>query len=119
MTATVAFQTNRYSAPFKYVGKDVDIRATDLLVEIYYNKERICTHNRLPSYAKYQWATDESHMPDHFHQQKKWDSDRILSWASNIGPNTELVVKRIFDSVKIKEQGYNSALSVLKLSKKI
>lgn len=113
----VAFETNRYSAPYKYVGKNVDIRTTDLLVEIYYNKERICTHKRLPRYAKYQWSTNESHMPDHF-QEPKWDSKRILDWATSIGPSTTLVIKRIFDSLKIKEQGYNSALSVLKLSKK-
>jgi transposase len=113
----VSFETNRYSAPYKYVGKIVDIRATDLLVEIYFNKERICTHNRLPSYARYQWSTDENHMPDHF-QNPTWDDERILNWASTIGPNTSLVINRIFDSLKIKEQGYNSALSVLKLSKK-
>lgn len=113
----VAFDTNRYSAPYKYVGKSVDVRATDLLVEIYFNKERICTHNRLPSYARYQWSTDENHMPDHF-QNPRWDDERILNWASTIGPGTSLVIQRIFDSLKIKEQGYNSALSILKLSKK-
>jgi len=113
----VAFETNRYSAPYSYVGKSVDIRATDLLVEIYFNSERICTHKRLPSYAKYQWSTEESHMSDHF-QNPQWDDDRILNWASTIGPNTSTVINRIFNSVKIKEQGYNTALSVLRLSKK-
>ncbi|WP_408608766.1 Mu transposase domain-containing protein, partial [Alkaliphilus serpentinus] len=113
----VAFETNRYSAPYQYVGKTVDIRATDFIVEIFFNKERICSHSRLPSYAKYQWQTDESHMPDHF-QNPKWDDKRIVDWASSIGPCTKTVIERIFNSVKIKEQGFNSALSVLRLSKK-
>lgn len=113
----VSFETNRYSAPYRYLGKSVNIKATDFLVEIYFNNERICTHKRLPSYAKYQWSTEESHMPEHF-QKTKWDDQRIIKWASTIGPFSNIVVQRIFDSVKIKEQGYNSTLSVLRLSKK-
>jgi len=56
-------------------------------------------------------------MPDHF-QNPQWDDRRILKWAATIGNCTTIVVNRIFNSVKIKEQGYNSALSVLRLSKK-
>ena len=45
------------------------------------------------------------------------NDERIRSWASTIGPNTLEVIDRIFRGVQIKEQGYNSALSVLRLSK--
>jgi len=55
-------------------------------------------------------------MPDYF-QQMEWDDERIRSWAESIGDNTSLVIERIFESVKIKEQGYNFCLSVLRLSK--
>lgn len=46
-----------------------------------------------------------------------WDVERIQNWAQKIGPNTLEVINRIINSVKIKEQSYNSALAVLKLSK--
>jgi hypothetical protein len=55
-------------------------------------------------------------MPDKFHHAK-WDDERIKKWAYSIGPCTGEVIDRIFASVRIKEQGYNSALSVLRLSK--
>ncbi len=55
-------------------------------------------------------------MPDKFHHAK-WDDERINKWAYSIGPCTSEVIDRIFASVRIKEQGYNSALSVLRLSK--
>ncbi|WZL81198.1 IS21 family transposase [Vallitaleaceae bacterium 9-2] len=32
----VAFKTNRYSAPYSYVGKKVDIKASESIIEIYY-----------------------------------------------------------------------------------
>jgi len=41
----------------------------------------------------------------------------IKKWATSIDDNTAEVIDRIFQSVNIKEQGYNLALSVLKLSK--
>ena len=42
---------------------------------------------------------------------------RMLSWAATIGPYTNDVIAKVFRSVKIKEQGYNSALAILRLSK--
>lgn len=42
---------------------------------------------------------------------------RMLSWAATIGPYTNDVIARVFRSVQIKEQGYNAALAILRLSK--
>lgn len=112
----VAYKTNRYSAPYNYVGKKVDLKVSDTLVEIYYKSERLYSHKRLPDYVKYKWATCEEHMPETFHQAQ-WDDERIRNWAHSIGVCTAEVIDRIFASVRIKAQGYNSALSVLRLSK--
>lgn len=112
----VVYKTNRYSAPYKYVGKKVDLKVTESLVEIYYKSERICSHKKKPDYAKYKWSTNEEHMPDQFNHTN-WDDKRIKKWASSVGLCTGEVIDRIFVSVRIKEQGYNSSLSVLRLSK--
>ena len=48
----------------------------------------------------------------------EWDDVRIKKWASKIGPNTRKVVNIIFERCKIKEQGYNPAMSILHLSDK-
>ena len=47
-----------------------------------------------------------------------WDDVRIKNWAGAIGKYTAEVVGRIFEGVSIKEQGYNPALAVLRLSNK-
>ena len=47
-----------------------------------------------------------------------WNEDRIQKWASSIGKYTGEVVERIFETVTIKEQGFNPALAVLRLSNK-
>lgn len=112
----VVFEKNNYSCPYAYVGKEVDIRATDTTVEIYFRNKRLSTHDRFPSYISNGYRTHSEDMPDQF-QQPEWDDDRIKKWAYSIGNHTGEVVDRIFSGVKIKEQGYNSSLSVLRLSK--
>lgn len=86
-------------------------------MDIYNKQQRIASHRRFGSHQKYQWATVPAHLPDQFNQPE-WDDTRMKHWAESIGPSTDSVVQRIFDSVKIKEQAYRSILSVLNLSKK-
>ena len=56
-----------------------------------------------------------------FHNNKfdsvnlEWNEQRLLKWATEIGPNTEEVIKRLFDSSVIREQAILPAISVLKL----
>ena len=54
----VAFETNRYSVPYKYYKKcrnerKVDLRVADTIVEIYRDGARIASHLRCPSYVRY------------------------------------------------------------------
>ena len=86
-------------------------------LEIFYNHSRIAIHPRLPDYMKYKYSTIEDHIPDSF-QKVEWDDERIKRWANKIGPSTLTVITKIFDTVQIKEQGYNSCLAVLKLANK-
>ena len=54
----------------------------------------------------------------HSFARPEWDDERIRRWARKVGPSCAEVVERIFARVKLKEQAYNPALSVLRLSKK-
>lgn len=113
----VVLEKNHYSCPYQYVGRKVDLKLTDSLVEIYCKGDRIAAHHRIPEYLSNKWATKPEHMPDQF-QQMQWDDQRIRRWANKIGSAAAEVIDRIFLSVKIKEQGYHSCLAVLRLSRK-
>lgn len=113
----VVFEYNRYSCPYQYVHKKVDLRITDTTVEIYSGDNRLTTHNRFSAGRKNQYATHAEDMPDKF-KFSPWDDIRIKNWADSIGKYTAETVERIFESVSIKEQGYNPALAVLRLSNK-
>lgn len=112
----VVFGKNRYSCPYQYARKTVDLRITDTTVEIYYKENRTATHNRFSAGRKNQYSTQSEHMPEKF-RVTPWDDERIKNWAAAIGPYTAQTINRIFDGVAIKEQGYNPSLAVLRLSK--
>lgn len=58
----VSIKRQFYSVPYEYIGNEVDIKLTDDLIEIFYNRMRIASHKRL--YGKYgQQATLRAHMP--------------------------------------------------------
>ena len=111
----VAFRKNFYSVPYRYRGKYVDVRYMDDIVEIYHDHQRIASHPKFPDYVSNKYHTNAEDMPEHFNRPEM-DDVRMRAWASTIGPNTVDVVERIFQSVQIKEQGYNSVLAVLRLS---
>ena len=112
----VVFEKNRYSCPYQYARKKVDLRVTDTTVEIYHKGNRIATHNRFAAGRKNQYSTHPEDMPEQF-KVGPWDDERIKNWAAAIGPYTAKAINRIFDGVSIKEQGYNPSLAVLRLSK--
>lgn len=48
----VVFEYNRYSCPYQYAKKKVDLRVTDTTVEIYSGSNRLTTHNRFTAGRK-------------------------------------------------------------------
>jgi hypothetical protein len=113
----VVFEYNRYSCPYQYAHKKVDLRVTDTTVEIYSGENRLSTHNRFPDGRKNQYSTHSEDMPDKF-KFTPWDDVRIKNWANSIGEYTGETIARVFEGVSIKEQGYNPALAILRLSNK-
>ena len=113
----ITYQKNWYSVPYEYVGKSVDLKVSETTLTIYYQNKRINIHKLFPVYIKNKYSTYEQDMPESV-KVSEWDDVRIKKWASKIGPYTRKVVEIIFERCKVKEQGYNPAMSVLHLSDK-
>ena len=117
MNYHISFDKQNYSVPYAYVRKKVDVRATNSVVEIYYQGTRICSHRRLHGRIG-QYATNIDHMPDNHQLYSEWDSGRFKRWAESIGPHTKMVVDKMFASYRVEEQAYKGCLSLLKLADK-
>lgn len=113
----VVWEKNRYSVPYMHVGRAVDVRVTDSMLEIYLGGERLASHLLAPIGVVNEYRTRDGDLPDGRGYQE-WDPARVREWAARVGGHTVVVVNRIFEQVPVKEQGLSPALAVLRLTKR-
>lgn len=111
----VELDKHYYSVPYRFIRRDVRIRHTNSVVEIFYKGKRIASHrkNNFPGGH----TTTSEHMPSGHRRYMEWNPSRILNWAAKMGSSTQSVVHQIMQSRKHPEQGYRSCLGILRLSK--
>lgn len=104
----------KYSVPYEFIGKKVDIRSTEATVEVFYHNNRIASHVRR-SYSKDPIYVLE-HMPENHRMYLAYNTESFLDWAENIGDSTLLVMKNFLYMHKVEQQGYKSCASLMKLA---
>lgn len=112
----VCYKGNFYSVPFSYVNKFVDIKTNKTDLFVYYNKQLIAQHKLYSNLVKNKYRTNTAHL-DKTKEFKEYTYDSIIEEAKDIGINTLEVINRLFNEQKVKEQAFNSVLTVLKISK--
>jgi transposase len=104
-----------YSVPYALVKKQVDVRYTVTTVEILFKNNRVASHIR--SHERGRHTTDPSHMPSSHRRFAEWNPERIARWAATIGPETEKYVADLMENRPHPEQGFRSALGIMRLAK--
>ena len=106
-----------YSVPYDYRQKQVNIRSTQNVVEIFYkDNNRIASHKRDDS--KGQFTTVDEHMPKNHREYKGWTKERFITWAQKIGPSTAEIVHNRLHSREHIVQSFRVCLGILGLAKK-
>lgn len=106
-----------YSVPFKYMGKKVEVIYTQTSVTISFEGNIIANHPRL--HQPYEDSTLTEHMPnDHEYQHEKWNSRRILNWASSIGVYTTALIEAIIQSKSHQVRAYRDCIAILSFAKR-
>lgn len=113
----ISCQGINYSVPYEYIGKKVDIRVTQNMIEVFYEGLRICSHRKNDEYQG-KYITEKTHMPQAHQIYGEWNSERFIDWAKKIGTNTEIVIKWFLSNCSVEEQSYKSCMALLKLSDK-
>lgn len=104
-----------YSVPYEYIKREVDVRLTRNVVEIFCDGDRICSHVRLHG-RRDLYSTQGAHMPPNHKEYTQWNGERFRAWAAKIGESTTAVVEALFSGYKVEQQGYKTCMSILKLS---
>jgi len=82
-----------YSAPYHYVGSEVEVKIYERVVEIYAGQELVRTHLRAG--RKGQWRTEMDDYPPYKVQYLLKTPDYCLKTARQIGPSTHQVVVQL------------------------
>lgn len=104
-----------YSVPYQLVREQVDVRLTATTLEVLFKNRRVAAHKR--SYVPGGFTTLKEHMPKSHQKYLQWTPSRIIKWAGKTGPNTEKLVTRILENRPHPEQGFRSALGIVRLGK--
>lgn len=112
----VAFEKHYYSVPFTLQGKEVEVRATEKSVEIFYRRQRQASHARVDAPGRY--STTREHMPPAHQAVDGWSPERFLSWAEESGPQTTALIGLILDGRRHPQQAYRTCLGILGLAKR-
>ena len=113
----VQFDQRFYSVPYKLRGKRVDVRATENTIEVYHDNKRVASHKRLR--RKGFFATIREHMPPQHQAMADWSPERFLSWAGEIGNQTQTLIAAVLERRPHPQQAYRSCLGILGLAKKV
>jgi transposase len=109
----VSFGKHYYSVPYRYLRKEVEVRATARTVEVFYKGERIAAHLR--NDKPYDYTTLDEHRPEAHRAVLEWNPERFIRWAERAGPFTAEMVRRIMESRPHPEQGYRASLGLMRL----
>ena len=110
-----AVENHFYSVPHQLIHQVLDVRLTDTTVEFFAQGKRVAAHRR--SHVNGRSTTLEEHRPKAHQKYLQWTPSRILEWVATIGPQCVLVVERILAEKPHPEQGYRSALGIIRLAK--
>lgn len=104
----------KYSVPYEFIGKEVEIRATEKSIEVFFQSNRIASHVR-KNYSPDPIYLPE-HMPENHRRYLEYNAERFLEWAEGVGTTTILVVKNFLYMHKVEQQGYKSCASLMRLA---
>lgn len=104
-----------YSVPYDLKKEELHVRVSARMVEVLRRGRRVAAHPRDTRVGRH--TTDTAHMPRAHREYLAWTPSRIIEWAGKIGPDCAGAVEEIVASRQHPEQGYRSALGLIRLAK--
>lgn len=104
-----------YSVPHQYIGKRVEVRYNEALIEVYSSSKRIASHTRSKKSAGY--TTLLSHMPENHQFMQGWNVEAFLAWAQAEDHIIHQYVEQVFAQRAHPEQAFRSCWGIQRLGK--
>jgi transposase len=105
-----------YSVPHELIGKEVEIKVSPHMIEVYFNHMRVASHQIL--YGKFgQFSTLKEHMPDNHRLYVEQTPEEAMKWAAEVGPSASQIVTFILNQYDVEKQALNAVFTLKKLER--
>jgi transposase len=105
-----------YSVPHRLIGRRVDVRLTHKTVEIFYDHQRVASHDRRSQRSGH--VTVDEHMPKAHQRYANMTPASLILMAARIGANAATLVERVMRDRPHPEQGHRSAMGIIALARR-
>lgn len=104
-----------YSVPYRLLREALEARSTASTIELFHRGKRVAAHARGQGRGRH--STVPEHMPSAHRAYAGWTHERMRAQADATGPATAALIEAIMRSRKHPEQGFRSAVGILRLAK--
>jgi transposase len=111
----VQIDTAFYSVPYQLARREVEVRLSSGVVEIFHGGRRVASHAR--ALVRGRFVTAPEHMPASHRRHLEWTPSRLISWGETVGPETGALVFGILERRPHPEQGYRSCLGLMRIAR--
>jgi hypothetical protein len=94
----IRHQRNFYSVPYRFVGKEIDVKFNNKMLYAYSEADEIAVH--AIGLGKGVYITNKSHYPENKLLDTNFHILSSLEKSKKIGPNTAILVKKLFEVPK-------------------
>ena len=113
----IQLDTIKYSVPYRFTGRSVDVRIIGTAIEVLADGQIIAAHHQ--GRHRNGYVTDPEHAPPHYESVAGlWTRGYFLRQGAKVGPSTVTALTRLLDGKAIEAQGYRSCMNILELGKR-
>jgi transposase len=113
----VSIEGVAYSAPYRLIGRPVDVFCTVSLVSIFHKGQRVAAHVRQDAGAGRATVTLEEHRPPHHRAAAQVTPEAIRAEAAGLGGALVLLAERIFADADHPDQAARQVAGLLRLGR--
>ena len=106
-----------YSVPHALIGKQLDVRFSEHVIEVMHKGERVASHARVHGAGR-RYSTQSAHMPKAHQEMAEWTPERIIGWAAGVGEYTSKLVDALIERKPHPQQAFRAVVGIIRLGKR-
>jgi transposase len=110
----IEVERHYYSVPYWFVQREVRVKITEQMIEIFHDGQRIAAHERQGQAHRHTTLTE--HMPPEHWAYKRQSKERFIAWAQQVGVQTVLQVEAMFERKQHEEQAFRTVRGLQSLA---